>query len=125
MRNEVDVLGALREEAEQNLAVLEMADAYLQMLQTPGWHLFDKLQTEWLNAKRKEARQQGSANNGQAIYAWQAAEDLLEQQALHINRIIDDAHKMRGKLPLEVALAMEKVKHEHRESGTTENPTGY
>lgn len=121
----MQVENEVQERTNRNILILEQADAYQQMLQSKGWKFYEKSIVEWLEAKRQEARKMGSANHCAAIYAWQAAEDLIESQWREINYVLHQADDIRGSVPLEFAAILEKNKNEHSEPGDTADPTGY
>lgn len=113
--------------AQTNWAVLQQADAYMQLLESPGWKLLYQLQCAWLEKFRDLARHAKIDNHGEAVQAlhqWQVAEDLIETQAQHINTVLSHANQVRGTRTLDDALLMEKVQHEH-ESGNRTDPTGH
>ncbi len=106
-----------REIAAEQLAVLQRADAFERLLETPGWKQLLSLHEEWVEkyakaAKHVETKDQASAID--ALRQWQIAEEFFRLQAEFINSTLERARDIRQYRTLDEALLMEQVQHEQQ-----------
>ena len=117
----------LREMASEQLQILQRADAFERLLESPGWkHLFS-LHEEWAEkyanaAKNVETKDVHAAVD--ALRQWQLAEELLRLQANFINDTLQRARDIRQHRTLDEALIMEQVSHEQHQYRTADS-AGY
>lgn len=121
---------ALIELAAEQLVVLQRADAFERLLESPGWKLVFALHEEWAERYAKAAKTSPTENPAAALDAlrqWQLAEEFLRMEANFINDIIERARELRGTRTLDDALLMEQVRHEQQRAADprTADSAGY
>ena len=115
--------------ALDNMATLQRAEAFEQLIATPGWKILYAVHEEWAERYALAARKVATNEPDKALDAlrqWQLADEFIRIEADLINQTMERAHEIRGTVNLDEALLMEQLKHEHQstEPGTTD-PAGY
>lgn len=108
-----------RAAAVEQLQILQRADAFTHMLESPGWKSIFALHEEWAETYAKAAKTAETKDGPAALDAlrmWQLAEEFLRLEVGYINQTLKDATEIRGARTLDEALLMEHLQHEQSQS---------
>ena len=105
--------------ASEKLEILQRADAFTQMMATPGWKEIYGLHVAWVETYHSALSKINTAETDKAIEAlrqWQLAEEFLRLEADFINSTLRQADVLRGTVTLGDALMMEQYQNEQPKS---------
>lgn len=114
--------------ASERLLILQRADAFLQLMDTPGWKDIYSLHVAWVEKYRDAMLKVDTANPHTALESlrqWQLAEEFVKLEADYINNILREAQDIRGSRTLQDALLMEQVQHEQNGTESRPDRAGY
>lgn len=118
------------EEARRRLSIIRQAADLESLIKSPGWQYIFALRVAALERERKNLLTVDTGKLDVAIAAlqrWQIAEKMHEEEARHINSIIDEAASIREGITVDDAILMEQLNEQSKsgDSGWRSDPAGY
>ena len=118
-----------RQIAAERLSILQRADAFRVLLESPGWKDIRDLHVAWAEKYHDVMSKVDTSDAPKALEAlrqWQLADEFVRLEADYIDNILKQAQEIAGTVTLEDALLMERFKNEQSESsGDSGDRTGY
>jgi len=105
--------------AGMRLKTLQMAEAFMQLLQSPAWKEIREFHVAWAEHCHDVLQKIDTSDTAKAIDAlrrWQLADELLRREAAYIDQIVTEADNIRGTVTMQDAELMERYKNEQSES---------
>ncbi len=114
-------------EAKEKLAIVYAAADFEDLLKSRGWERLTQWQEKVLQKDLAALLNVDTANHEQAINAlqrWQIGVKFVEEFGQYVQTTLDRAEELRGRLTMDDALIMEKMKNEP-EPAPRPDPAGY
>ncbi len=114
-------------DAKEKLAIVYAAADFEDLLKSRGWERLGQWQEKVLQKDLAALLNVDTANTEQAINAlqrWQIGVKFVEEFGQYVQTTLDRADELRGRLTMDDALIMEKLKNEP-EPAPRPDPAGY
>lgn len=113
--------------AAERLLILQKADAFMQLVDSPGWKEIYAVHVAWAEKYREAMAKLNTADISttiEAVRQWQLAEEFLKLEADYINNILRQAQDIRGTNTVQDAILMEQAYEQTRPDNSPDR-SGY
>lgn len=97
--------------AEQ-LAIIDTAKSYAELLKQPGWHRLQQVQDEWLMehlAAVKDVDTSDAPLTADLVRKWQLAEQLVDRQRHALESAFKQAEQVKTEMTLDTAILYKEM----------------